>query len=68
MTKLDLTVTIKCFSDDERVNKVTSDMLQEMLDDLKFNFVYEGIVHTSIEITENVTNQRLLFKTNTPEK
>lgn len=64
MTKLDLTVTIKCFSNDERVKEVAPDMLQEMLNDLKFNFVYEGIVETTIEINENATNQHLLFKTN----
>lgn len=64
MATLDLNVSIKCFSNDESVNKVEPEMLQEMLDDLKFNFVYDGIVQTVIEITENVTNQHILFKTN----
>jgi len=64
MAKLDLTVTIKCCGDDEHLESATPEMLYELMDDLKDDFVYEGIVETTIEINENATKHHLLFKTN----
>lgn len=63
MAKLDLTVTIKCCGDDKHIKSATPKILQELMDDLKDDFVYNGIVETTIEINENATKQHLLFKT-----
>lgn len=63
MAKLDLTVTIKCCGDDKRLESATPKILEELMDNLKDDFVYEGIVETTIDITENATKQHLLFKT-----
>jgi len=64
MAKLDLTVTIKCCGDDNRLESATPELLDELMDGLKDDFVYEGIVETTIEINENATKQHLLFMTN----
>lgn len=61
MPKIDLMVTIHCIIDDN-AKTITSADINELLDDLKDEFVYDGVTETTIELNERISKQHLLFK------
>ena len=61
MTTLDITITVKMSSDDNRI-KVTPELISELLEDLKEDYVDTDMLNTSIDITEKVTNQHIVYQ------
>ena len=61
MSKIDLTATIHCVINDYP-KTLTPDDINELLDVLKDDFVYDGVTETTIELNERISNQHLLFK------